>query len=46
MRTSHRGPLRAGFVRTSVEHLGTVTVSVSAFDAFDNPIPVPPSTTD
>ena len=29
---------------TSVEQLGTVTVTVSAFDAFDNPIPVPPST--
>ena len=29
---------------TTVEQLGTVTVTVSAFDAFDNPIPVPPST--
>ena len=24
---------------TTVEQLGTVTVTVSAFDAFDNPIP-------
>ena len=29
---------------TTIEQLGTVTVTVSAFDAFDNPIPVPPST--
>ncbi|MGB0489655.1 MAG: DNRLRE domain-containing protein, partial [Candidatus Poseidoniaceae archaeon] len=29
---------------TTVEQLGRVTVTVSAFDAYDNPIPVPPST--